>query len=50
MVRKARRKILFKRKLHSDKVMFEKSYGYIKQYYPSGHVQTYRMSKASNGP
>jgi len=32
-VRKALRKTLFKYKLHSDKVLFEKAYGYIKQYY-----------------
>jgi len=32
-VRKALRKTLFKYKLHSDSVVFEKAYGYIKQYY-----------------
>ena len=32
-VRKALRKTLFKYKLHSDKDLFEKAYGYIVQYY-----------------
>ena len=32
-VRKALRKTLFKYELHSDKVLFEKAYSYIKQYY-----------------
>jgi len=32
-VRKALRKTLFKFKLHQDKELFAKAYGYIKQYY-----------------
>jgi len=32
-VRKALRKTLFKYKLHSDKELFDKAYGYIKEYY-----------------
>lgn len=32
-VKKALRKTLFKYKLHSEKELFEKAYGYIKQYY-----------------
>jgi len=32
-VRKALRKTLFKFKLHQDSELFEKAYGYIKQYY-----------------
>ncbi|MCP4426036.1 MAG: HsdR family type I site-specific deoxyribonuclease, partial [Chloroflexi bacterium] len=32
-VRKALRKTLFKFKLHQDKELFDKAYGYIKQYY-----------------
>jgi len=32
-VRKALRKTLFKYKLHSDTELFDKAYGYIKEYY-----------------
>ena len=32
-VRKALRKTLFKYKLHQDKELFEKAYGYVKEYY-----------------
>jgi hypothetical protein len=32
-VRKALRKTLFKYKLHSDQDLFDKAYGYIKEYY-----------------
>lgn len=32
-VKKALRKTLFKYKLHADTELFEKAYGYIKQYY-----------------
>ena len=32
-VRKALRKTLFKYKLHQDTELFDKAYGYIKQYY-----------------
>ena len=32
-VRKALRKTLFKYKLHTDQDLFEKAYGYIKEYY-----------------
>ena len=32
-VKKALRKTLFKYKLHQDKELFIKAYGYIKQYY-----------------
>lgn len=32
-VKKARRGTLFKYKLHSDKELFKKAYGYIWQYY-----------------
>jgi type I restriction enzyme R subunit len=32
-VRKALRKTLFKYKLHQDKELFDKAYGYIVQYY-----------------
>ena len=32
-VRKALRKTLFKYKLHQDKELFEKAYGYVMEYY-----------------
>lgn len=32
-VRKALRKTLFKYKLHTDKELFEKAYGYVQGYY-----------------
>jgi type I restriction enzyme R subunit len=32
-VRQALRKTLFKYKLHQDKDLFEKAYGYIREYY-----------------
>ena len=32
-VRKALRKTLFKYQLHTDTVLFDKAYGYIKEYY-----------------
>ena len=32
-VRKALRKTLFKYRLHQDEELFDKAYGYIKQYY-----------------
>ena len=32
-MRKAFRRTLFKYKLHSDEELFEKAYGYIKEYY-----------------
>ncbi len=32
-VRKALRKTLFKYKLHQDMELFDKAYGYIRQYY-----------------
>ena len=32
-VRKALRKTLFKYKLHQDKELFEKAYGYVREYY-----------------
>jgi len=32
-VKKALRKTLFKYKLHAEEELFEKAYGYVKQYY-----------------
>ena len=32
-VRKALRKTLFKYRLHQDKELFEKAYGYVREYY-----------------
>ncbi|MBT7190469.1 MAG: hypothetical protein HN916_09770, partial [Anaerolineae bacterium] len=32
-VRKALRRTLFKYKLHTDKELFEKAYGYVREYY-----------------
>ncbi len=32
-VRKTLRKTLFKYKLHADKELFEKAYGYVRKYY-----------------